>query len=268
MPSTASSLSSTAVMSKTPSPSFVSWVSIAETAASGPTTAMVTSSGSAVTAGHEKASTITAMIAVNPVAMASVRRIGVCGRSAPDGDSVVVSDMRSLPSNLCSKNECSFSFFIARQGLENEHSFLEYNGVMPKVTDAHRAARRDEILDAAQRVFARKGYRGSSITAIIDESGLSAGAIYSYFESKHELFHAVVERTLAMRTLQIATDAGEQPRSPGELIRSVLVSMQGQPILTMAPQIWAVPGFILQRLTVTDFDEEKYLDALVDAFRG
>src|SRR5918998_5172346 len=237
MPSTASSLSSTAVMSKTPSPSSVSWVSIAETAASGPTTAMVTSSGSAVTAGHEKASTITAMIAVNPVAMASVRRIGVCGRSAPDGDSVVVSDMRSLPSNLCSKNECSC--FIARQGLENENSFLEYNGVMPKVTDAHRAARRDEILDAAQRVFARKGYRGSSITAIIDESGLSAGAIYSYFESKHELFHAVVERTLAMRTLQIATDAGEQSRSPGELIRSVLVSMQGQPILTMAPQIWA-----------------------------
>src|SRR5919112_3934744 len=196
MPSTASSLSSTAVMSKTPSPSFVSWVSIAETAASGPTTAMVTSSGSAVTAGHEKASTITAMIAVNPVAMASVRMIGV-GRSAPDGDSVVVSDMRSLPSNLRSKNECSF--FITHCGLENEHSFLEYNGVMRKVRDAHRAARREEILDAAQRVFARKGYRGSSITGIIDESGLSAGAIYSYFESKHELFHAVVERTLAVR---------------------------------------------------------------------
>ncbi|CAA9472909.1 MAG: Transcriptional regulator, AcrR family [uncultured Rubrobacteraceae bacterium] len=110
---------------------------------------------------------------------------------------------------------------------------------MPKVTDAHRAARRDEILNAAQRVFARKGYRGSSITAIIDESGLSAGAIYSYFEGKQELFHAVVERTLAVRTSQIAAGAGEQPRSPGELTRSVLVSMRGQPISTMAPQIWA-----------------------------
>ena len=195
---------------------------------------------------------------------------------------------------------------------------------MPKVNEAHRAARRDEILNAAQRVFARKGYRGSSITAIIDESGLSAGAIYSYFEGKQELFHAVVERTLAVRTSAIAADAGEQPRSPGELIRSVLVSMQGQPILTMAPQIWAeaavepemrkavarvfeqlgrmlcaelaawasenpdrvdgdpeawaarvtpvvisaVPGFIVQRLTVADFDEDAYLDALVDAFRG
>lgn len=193
---------------------------------------------------------------------------------------------------------------------------------MPKVTDAHRAARRDEILNAAQRVFARKGYRGSSITAIIDESGLSAGAIYSYFEGKQELFHAVVERTLAVRTSQIA--AGEQPRSPGELIRSVLVSMRGQPISTMAPQIWAeaavepetrkvvarvyeqlgrmlcaeltawasgnparvdgdpeawaarvtpvvisvVPGFMAQRMTMSDFDEDAYLDALVDAFRG
>lgn len=198
---------------------------------------------------------------------------------------------------------------------------------MPKVTDAHRAARRDEILDAAQRVFARKGYRGSSIAAIIDESGLSAGAIYSYFESKQELFHAVVERTLAVRTSQIAADAadaGEQPRSPGELIRSVLVSMRGQPISTMAPQIWAeaavepetrkvvarvyeqlgrmlcaeltawasgnparvdgdpeawaarvtpvlisvVPGFMAQRMTMSDFDEDAYLNALVDAFRG
>ena len=195
---------------------------------------------------------------------------------------------------------------------------------MPKVTDAHRAARRDEILDAAQRVFARKGYRGSSITAIIDESGLSAGAIYSYFEGKQELFHAVVERTLAVRTSQIAAGAGEQPRSAGELIRSVLVSMRGQPISTMAPQIWAeaavepetrkvvarvyeqlgrmlcaeltawasgnparvdgdpeawaarvtpvvisvVPGFMAQRMTMSDFDEDAYLDALVDAFRG
>jgi AcrR family transcriptional regulator len=195
---------------------------------------------------------------------------------------------------------------------------------MPKVTDAHRAARRDEILDAAQRVFARKGYRGSSIAAIIDESGLSAGAIYSYFEGKQELFHAVVERTLAVRTPQIAADAGEQPRSPGELIRSVLVSMRGQPISTMAPQIWAeaavdpetrkvvarvyeqlgrmlraeltawasgnparvdgdpeawaarvtpvlisvVPGFMAQRMTMSDFDEDAYLGALVDAFRG
>ena len=32
--------------------------------------------------------------------------------------------------------------------------------------------------------------------------------------------------------------------------------------------ISAVPGFILQRLTVADFDEDAYLDALVDAFRG
>ena len=195
---------------------------------------------------------------------------------------------------------------------------------MPKVTDAHRAARRDEILNAAQRVFARKGYRGSSITAIIDESGLSAGAIYSYFEGKQELFHAVVERTLAVRTSQIAAGAGEQPRSPGELTRSVLVSMRGQPISTMAPQIWAeaavepetrkvvarvyeqlgrmlcaeltawasgnparvdgdpeawaarvtpvlisvVPGFMAQRMTMSDFDEDAYLNALVDAFRG
>ncbi|MEE4025486.1 TetR/AcrR family transcriptional regulator [Gordonia sp. PKS22-38] len=110
---------------------------------------------------------------------------------------------------------------------------------MPKVTEAHRAARRDEILDAAQRVFARDGYRSSSMSAIIRESGLSVGAIYSYFDGKQALFRAVVERTLALRTAEIGGAAGSSPRSPAELVRSVLLSMRDKPVMTMAPQIWA-----------------------------
>jgi TetR/AcrR family transcriptional regulator, transcriptional repressor of aconitase len=109
---------------------------------------------------------------------------------------------------------------------------------MPKVSEAHRAARRDEILDAAQRVFARRGYRGSSMATIIDESGLSAGAIYGYFDGKQELFRAVVERTFAERASELEPQDGDRPRSPGELIRAVLLSLRGHPMLKMAPQIW------------------------------
>lgn len=193
---------------------------------------------------------------------------------------------------------------------------------MPKVTEAHREARRDEILAAAQRVFARNGYRGSSVPMIIKESGLSAGAIYSYFDGKEVLFRAVVERTLELKSSQFASDPDSDPRSPGELMRQILQGMQGEPILTIAPQIWAeaavepeiravlsqvferltgmlrteltawaaahpdrtgadpqawaaritpvlfsaIPGFILQRLTLDDFDEQAYLDALIDTY--
>ncbi len=110
---------------------------------------------------------------------------------------------------------------------------------MPKVTEAHRIARRDEILDAAQRVFAHGGYRGSSMADIVKASGLSAGAIYSYFAGKEELFRAVVERTFALRTTVLTADAPTEPRSPSEVLAAVIASMQGQPILTIAPQVWA-----------------------------
>lgn len=110
---------------------------------------------------------------------------------------------------------------------------------MPKVTEAHRAARRDEILDAAQRVFAHGGYRGSSMADVIKASGLSAGAIYSYFAGKEELFRAVVDRTFALRTTVLAADAPAEPRSPSAVLAAVISSMEHQPILTIAPQVWA-----------------------------
>lgn len=58
----------------------------------------------------------------------------------------------------------------------------------PKVTEAYREAARTQILDAAQKVFARKGYHAASMDDIVKESGLSKGALYGYFDSKEELF--------------------------------------------------------------------------------
>src|SRR3989304_6177982 len=55
---------------------------------------------------------------------------------------------------------------------------------MPKVTEAHLEARRSQILDAAWTCFARKGYHQATMQDICQESGLSPGAIYRYFESK------------------------------------------------------------------------------------
>jgi AcrR family transcriptional regulator len=68
---------------------------------------------------------------------------------------------------------------------------------MPKVTEEHRATRRSEILAAACRCFARDGFHSTTINDIIRESGLSAGAVYLYFKSKHQLIAAVVEMTLS-----------------------------------------------------------------------
>jgi len=56
------------------------------------------------------------------------------------------------------------------------------------VTPAHEAAVRDRILDAAVHVFAAKGYHRATIGDVVEASGLSVGAIYTYFPSKEALF--------------------------------------------------------------------------------
>jgi AcrR family transcriptional regulator len=62
---------------------------------------------------------------------------------------------------------------------------------MPKITEEKRRARQLQILDAATRCFARDGFCRTSMEDIVKESGLSPGAIYCYFRSKHEIVEAI-----------------------------------------------------------------------------
>ncbi|WP_172979946.1 TetR/AcrR family transcriptional regulator [Agromyces agglutinans] len=111
---------------------------------------------------------------------------------------------------------------------------------MPKVSEAHRSARRAEIVDAAARAFARTGYRGTSMASIIEESGLSAGAIYGHFAGKQELFVAVASRVLAARTSELdQRAAGRPPLSPGELIATLLDGVRREPFSHVIVLLWA-----------------------------
>lgn len=53
---------------------------------------------------------------------------------------------------------------------------------------------RDRLLDAAARVFSRQGYYAVSVEEVAAEAGFSKGAVYSNFESKEELFLALIDR--------------------------------------------------------------------------
>jgi AcrR family transcriptional regulator len=65
---------------------------------------------------------------------------------------------------------------------------------MPKVSQAHLDARRQQIVDAARTRFASHGFAHTSMADIVAESGLSNGAIYRYFTSKEEIIVAVCEQ--------------------------------------------------------------------------
>jgi len=61
---------------------------------------------------------------------------------------------------------------------------------------------REEVLAAARRVFLERGYAGASLDAIADEAGFSKGVVYSQFDSKGDLFMALLERRIAERATQ------------------------------------------------------------------
>jgi len=56
-----------------------------------------------------------------------------------------------------------------------------------------RDKRRKQLLNAATRVFARKGYWSASITDIIQAAGVARGTFYLYFRSKRDVFLAIAD---------------------------------------------------------------------------
>ena len=65
---------------------------------------------------------------------------------------------------------------------------------MPKVSEEHLEARRDQILEGARRAFARHGYEGATVARLEEEIGLSRGAIFNYFPDKWALFFELASR--------------------------------------------------------------------------
>ena len=66
---------------------------------------------------------------------------------------------------------------------------------MPRVSQAHEQQVRERIVAAALRVFSERGFHRATMQDVVHESGLSVGAIYTYFSSKGELFLAGCDLT-------------------------------------------------------------------------
>lgn len=63
----------------------------------------------------------------------------------------------------------------------------------PKLTDDRKEQRSLQILEAAKRVFVEKGYGAVTLKDIVEETGMSRGWIYLYFQSKDEIFKALLD---------------------------------------------------------------------------
>jgi AcrR family transcriptional regulator len=67
-----------------------------------------------------------------------------------------------------------------------------------------KAARREHILAAARRVFASRGFRGTTIADIADEANIALGTIYLYFASKEDVFAALNQQLISLITAALS----------------------------------------------------------------
>ncbi len=82
--------------------------------------------------------------------------------------------------------------------------------------------RRDAILGAARKVFAQRGYDGTTIADIAREAGVAAGTVYLYYASKTDLFAA-----LNLQLFALINDALRLADAPPDLADGTRMRIRG-----------------------------------------
>jgi AcrR family transcriptional regulator len=123
------------------------------------------------------------------------------------------------------------------------------------VNVVEQAARRDAILDAAQRLILSNGYERLTVQDILEELQISKGAFYHYFDSKPAVVEALTERLVddSERALaQIAEEpelgaTAKLQRFFGEIVRW---KSERQNLMVAMLPVWYAPDNISFRLLV------------------
>ena len=87
-----------------------------------------------------------------------------------------------------------------------------------------RDERREQIKQAALKVFARRGYTGTKTSTIAKEASISEGLIYRYFNSKEELFSTLIQELMEEARREV-NYVQHLPGTPFEQIRNLTQNM-------------------------------------------
>ncbi len=83
------------------------------------------------------------------------------------------------------------------------------------------AARREQLLDVAETLFAQQGYAGATTAQIAKAAGVTEPIIYRHFKSKRDLFVALIERT-GRRTLDLWQGDVSDSEDPAKRLARIL----------------------------------------------
>jgi AcrR family transcriptional regulator len=102
--------------------------------------------------------------------------------------------------------------------------------------------RPDEILRAALKCFAERGFAATRLDEIAARAGVTKGTVYLYFRSKEELFKSVVRQEIIVNIDNLAKIAADQSKSGTELLEQVI---QFQAKILSSSEVSALPKLII-----------------------
>jgi AcrR family transcriptional regulator len=124
--------------------------------------------------------------------------------------------------------------------------------------------RRGEIMTAAKTVFARNGFHATTIAHIAKEAGLAYGSVYWYFDSKDELFHALMAAEGEALRAHIAAAVGTDGRRPAKDWEPLRVTVQA--VLEFFEADRAVTKLLLRDAYALGDQFEKHLGSIYEGF--
>ena len=128
-----------------------------------------------------------------------------------------------------------------------------------------KAERRQQILEVARDVFARRGYHTAKIEDIVAAAGVARGTFYLYFEDKRGIFEEIVDRTIARLGMSIVrvdpTDAGrsvaDQVKEQIRRVVRVLLEDRATTKILLSDALGVDPAF--DRKLLSFYDEMSNL---------
>lgn len=112
--------------------------------------------------------------------------------------------------------------------------------IMPRISESRRAQQRERIVGAMRACIMRQGLTATTMADVIAASGLSAGAIYGYFDSKDDILLAVAQGIADDRREIVEGLLAQDPLpTPGEMISALLTTLPlGVPHSSLIVQVW------------------------------
>lgn len=140
---------------------------------------------------------------------------------------------------------------------------------MPKIVDYEN--KKQEIIEKAKEVFAKRGYYNTSLSHISHKCGMGRTTIYQYFKNKDEIFYYSVEAILVDLKLKVEAIIGDEELTFLEKLKKLVFELTNEYehnyIFVLLAEIWIVlqreNNDLLNKLRKYTEDLKKSINKLI-----